>query len=151
MTQKPKPPKKLPHEIIKAKAQNFRQHSRQRAKKLVLEHKISEIPDAKQIENWLLEKLDLTNPKKPVFYCAYTGDIVKLSELEIDHINPITQGGGFGFENLCITSKRINGIKGDMTCPAFMKLLELLNEMLDHDKKSVMSRLYSGNRRFIGK
>lgn len=146
---RPKKTKLLPHEVIKAKARNFRQHSRQRALKLGLEHKLIEIPSSKQIEQWLLDKMDFTVPSKPVFYCAYTSDKLKLSELEIDHIKPLSLDGDLGFDNLCVTSKRINGIKGDMTNGDFLKLLDLLDDMTEHSKKSVMTRLYAGNRRFI--
>jgi len=149
MTRKTTPQKKEAHELIKAKAQNFRQHSRQRAKKLNLNE--LDVPSSKQLEQWLLDKMDLSNPKKPVYYCAYTGNAVKLSELEIDHIKPLSLGGGLDSDNLCVTSKRMNAIKSDMTSNGFLKLLELLDTMTEHDKKSVMSRLYSGNRRFIGK
>lgn len=142
--------KPLPHEVIKAKARNFRQHSRQRAKKLEMSpQNLAEIPSAKQLEHWLLDKMDLSNPSKPMFYCAYTSDKIKLCELEIDHVKPLSLGGSLGFDNLCVTSKRINGVKGDMTSTDFFKLLECLEKMTEHSKKSVMSRLYAGNRRFF--
>lgn len=135
------------HETIKKKAQNFRQNSRSRAIKLGRNY--DDLPSSGQIAHWMIDKIDFKTPRRPFFTCNYTDVPVYLKDAEIDHIVPISQGGGFDIENMCITSKRMNAIKSDMTPEGFRQLLLFLEQLSQHDRKSIESRLYAGNRKFF--
>jgi hypothetical protein len=67
--------------------------------------------------------------------------------LEIDHKQPISRGGSFKLDNICITTKRMNSAKGDMTEKEFLSLLEVISTFEDKGN-SVISRLVSSNNKF---
>jgi 5-methylcytosine-specific restriction endonuclease McrA len=47
------------------------------------------------------------------FACAYCGDRLHKRDLTIDHIVPVSRGGGHELDNLCVACKPCNSSKAD--------------------------------------
>jgi 5-methylcytosine-specific restriction endonuclease McrA len=135
--------------IAKSKAATFRGHCLTRADKLGIDR--ANVPMPKEIEAWLLTYESRLEMSRKRFYlrCEYTGELIKLADLQIDHRTPISRGGSFGVENLAITSGKVNQYKSELTGDEFGELLELLNHFEPVAKKNVLSRLRSGGGRFF--
>lgn len=130
--------------IAKAKAANFRNSCLVRADKLGIDR--VNVPMPKEFETWLMTYQQSIEIYRRQYYlrCAYTGELVKLSDIQIDHKTPVSRGGSFASANLAITSGKTNQHKGGLTDSEFLKLLDLLNTFDDKGKNNVLSRLRSG-------
>ena len=53
--------------------------------------------------------------RKNGMVCPLCGDLIKPAERSIDHITPVVKGGSRGLENLQLTHKECNNVKGDIT------------------------------------
>jgi 5-methylcytosine-specific restriction endonuclease McrA len=95
-----------------------------RCKKVGLD--VSQVPNTKQIEQWLIDNAPYT--------CYYTS-IALNTQFEVDHKTPVSRGGTFGFDNLVIASPAMNGAKGSMTSQEFKQLLKLINKWPDQGKQ----------------
>ena len=135
--------------IAKAKAAAFRSNCLARADKHGIDR--ANVPMPKEIEAWLLtyETKIETSRKRLYLRCEYTGELIKLSDIQIDHRNPISRGGSFGIENLAITSGKTNQHKGELLDSEFSQLLTLLNQFEPIAKNNVLSRLRRGGGRFF--
>lgn len=109
---------------LKLKAQRARTNMRNRDKTLP-------VPTSAEIEAWL---------KAQPMVCAYTGARVTPAILNIDHRQPLDRGGTNDLVNLCVTTKAVNGAKGNMTEGEFRSLLALTASWDDNGKK-LLSRL----------
>jgi len=49
------------------------------------------------------------------YRCQYTGERIKESDADIDHVIPRSKGGSNSWENLVVCSKEINRMKADRT------------------------------------
>lgn len=135
--------------IAKSKAATFRNNSLGRADKLGIDR--ANVPMPKEIEAWLLtyeSRLELSR-KRLYLACEYTGELIKLSDIQIDHRTPISRGGSFGVENLAITSGKSNQHKSELLDFEFLQLLALLNSFDPKAKNNVLSRLRSGGGRLF--
>jgi HNH endonuclease len=127
--------------IAKAKAANFRNNCLNRADKLGIDR--ANVPMPKEIEAWLLtyEQQIETNRKRLYLRCEYTGELVKIADIQIDHRTPISRGGSFGIENLAITNGKTNQHKGSLKKSEFLELLQLLDGFEPVAKTDVLARL----------
>ena len=134
--------------LAKQKAANFRNNCLYRADKYGIDR--ANVPMPKEIEAWLLtyEAKIETSRKRLYLRCEYTGELIKLSDIQIDHRTPISRGGSFGIENLAITSGKTNQHKGELLDSEFSQLLTLLNQFEPIAKNNVLSRLRRGGGRF---
>lgn len=53
-------------------------------------------------------------------HCIYCGHPVKLEEMEVDHIEPLSRGGSNGMENKVCSCPHCNAAKGNLTLEAFL-------------------------------
>lgn len=111
------------------KSHQLRSNWAARAKKLGV---VAKLPSAGEIRDWL-------NKQRP-FSCYYTGVEIKDSDIGLDHKIPIARGGSYDLNNIVVTSKIVNGAKGDMTDLEFKQLLKLISKWEDGGK-SVLIRL----------
>ena len=56
------------------------------------------------------------------YRCALSGVPLEPSRAEIDHIKPVSKGGGHGINNLQWLSKHVNRAKGTMSNDAFIEM-----------------------------
>ena len=149
MTKKQEQKKLTPTQWAHQRAERFRAKSLARARKLKLD--VKEVPSCAQIEHWLLDNMRFDSDSISTyayFECYITGLRVMLPDAEIDHIDGVKNGLGFG--NLGITSRDFNQIKSDMSIRDFKALMACIAEF-DDAGKSVMTRLKRGNMVFVRK
>ena len=135
--------------IAKAKAANFRNNCLVRADKLDIDR--ASIPMPNEFYLWLMTyepKLE-TYRKRLYLRCEYTGERIKLDDIQIDHKTPISRGGLFGVENLAITNGKTNQHKGSLNQVEFLELLALLNMFDPVAKTDVLTRLRGGGNRWV--
>ena len=136
--------------IAKSKAANFRSNCLARADKNSIDR--ANVPMPREFEAWLLtyESQIETHKKRLCLRCEYTGELVKIADIQIDHKTPISRGGSFGIENMAITTAQNNQRKGSLTAGEFLELLGLVNRWQPAAKNDVLSRLRRGvvNRKF---
>ena len=136
--------------VAKAKAANFRNNCLARADKHGIDR--ANVPMPKEIEAWLLtyeSQLEVSR-KRLYLRCEYTGELVKIADIQIDHRTPIGRGGSFGIENLAVTTAQNNQRKGSLTQSEFLKLLAWLdlNGFEPAAKKDILTRLRRGYIKF---
>lgn len=115
------------------KSRQLQSNWRGRAKKYGLDISFK----ASEIKTWL-------ESQKP-FKCYYTGEAVEEDSLGIDHKTPISRGGTFDFDNMVVTSKYVNGAKGDMTDEEFWELLNVIVKWEDKGKSLLIRLRVSGS------
>jgi 5-methylcytosine-specific restriction endonuclease McrA len=49
------------------------------------------------------------------YCCQYTGELLKPSELDIDHVQPLSRGGTNSWDNMVVTSIKLNRKKDNKT------------------------------------
>ena len=119
------------------KASRLRSAWRARAKKIGISP--DTIPTREEIQEWIEALIP--------FKCYITGVPLTKSEIEVDHKEATSRGGGFGLDNVGLTSKYYNSAKGDMSEKEFKQLLKLIDTWKDKGK-SVLKRLRTSNNIF---
>lgn len=76
--------------------------------------------------------------------CKYCGKILKIDNMVVDHIVPISKLGSSNIENLQIICKTSNGVKGSLTEDNLTLLLEWLDTVPEDLKKDITTRLARG-------
>ena len=67
--------------------------------------------------------------KRDGFICQYTGKLLPRSELDIDHIIPVSRGGKNTFSNMVVSSIPVNRMKGNkFNHEAGLKLIRIPKE-----------------------
>jgi 5-methylcytosine-specific restriction endonuclease McrA len=122
--------------FIQYKAKQFRSNWRRRAINNGIDP--NTVPTTIEINNWL-------HTKYP-FVCEYTGKVLG-NDFGVDHKVSIFRGGTFSLDNLAITSKQINGAKGDLTEEEFRQLLNLISNWEDQGTR-LLRRLTWSNSMF---
>lgn len=69
----------------------------------------AKIPEVKFGKNPSSEQIRIRDGNR----CQYTGRKLKKEEISIDHVIPRSKGGDNSWENLAVTSKELNSMKGD--------------------------------------
>ncbi|MEN9755855.1 MAG: endonuclease [Pseudomonadota bacterium] len=136
-------------QIAKKKAQNFRINCLARAKKLSISPDDVPMPNDFYLFLLTYEPRIETYRKRQYLTCEYTGARVPITDIELDHKQPVSRNGSFKIWNLAITSKKTNQQKGQLTSMEFARLLDLLDEFDKDAKKDVLARLRAGASRFI--
>jgi 5-methylcytosine-specific restriction endonuclease McrA len=79
-------------------------------------------PSVAELEQWLT---------RGEYICYYSGEVLSLDDLTIDHKIPIKRGGTHELSNLCIASNKMNSAKGALTSDEFIELLLLIKNWED--------------------
>lgn len=116
------------------KASQVRSSWRTRARKYG--HPLEDVPTRIQIQEWL-EKQD---PVK----CYITGSFISNEVVELDHKTPLVRGGKFALDNVGITSRYYNNVKGQMNEKEFRQLLKTVSKWEDKGA-ALFKRLMSSN------
>lgn len=114
-------------------ARRLRQNMRARVKKVGGD--LNEVATANEFYEWL--------QNQEPFKCYYSGNSVTFKQLNIDHIEPLGLGGSSKFDNLCVTSSRMNKAKGSFTEKEWRYLMDL-GTISQTGKNYLMSRLLAG-------
>lgn len=77
------------------------------------------------------------------YKCYYSNEILTIDNLTIDHKIPLSRGGTNELNNLCICSRKMNTIKGQLTEEEFNELLELVSKWEDGGE-SLFRRIRQG-------
>jgi 5-methylcytosine-specific restriction endonuclease McrA len=80
--------------------------------------------------------------------CYYCGREITDANFSLDHLLPVSRGGTFLHDNLDITCKKCNTIKGVLEGCEFVALLNLMATWPQAVKQDILDRLYSGGKRF---
>lgn len=104
------------------KASQLRSSWRGRAKKLGID--VTTVPSRKEIQLFLEGIGDET-------VCYLSGEPLKLQVAEFDHKIPTGRLGTFSLDNVGVTSRQLNGVKGMMTDSEFLGLLALVSSWED--------------------
>lgn len=129
---------------IKKKAKNLRGRWLILARKL--SYPLEKVPTGREISDYLLDslKFEYGDPHLPDYY---GGSIFNLDTIELDHKQPVSKGGSFGLENIAITCRYFNQLKGNLNESDFKKLLGFLTTM--EDSKSLTTRILASGRMYI--
>lgn len=73
--------------------------------------------------------LDAQRVGASAWQCQYCQSILVLSGAEIDHRRPISRGGSFSIQNLCIACKLCNQTKGELTDIEFVQITTFLRNL----------------------
>lgn len=73
--------------------------------------------------------------------CWYCGEEMDMAEISLDHRAPVSRGGSHNRDNLVLCHKGCNLAKGDLMGHEFQSLLDLLYELGDEARNSVLKRL----------
>jgi hypothetical protein len=75
------------------------------------------------------------------FRCRYCTGFFTLEQVAVDHMLPLSRGGGVELENLDYPCKPCNARKGSMPPDKYFKLLKFLDDELPLEKTDVLQRL----------
>lgn len=78
-----------------------------------------------QFREWLLQQLGGNH--NGTCRCTFCPAVLDAINIGFDHLNPVSQGGSLGFENLTPCCDRCNRLKGRLTLETFKKLIAWLN------------------------
>lgn len=70
--------------------------------------------------------------RKETYKCYLTGEIIPAKNISLDHIDATKKTTDFTFDNIEITSWKINAMKGTLTVQEF---IELCNKVSNYNKK----------------
>lgn len=82
--------------------------------------------------------------------CLYCGCAIDILSLTLDHITPVSRGGGLGFDNLGPACAGCNREKGELTQEEFLALRDFLRTLVPAAQSDVQKRL-RGSGRFMPK
>lgn len=122
------------------KATCLRGSWRRRAKKFGID--LNTIPTRQEIENWLIDSYP--------FKCYITGESLSKAKIELDHKVPCSRGGTFMLDNIGITSRGTNNIKGDLLLSEFKSLMKLITKW-ECKGERILKRLRRGNSIYVRK
>lgn len=75
------------------------------------------------------------------FRCRYCNGFFTLEQVAVDHMLPLSRGGGVELENLDYPCKPCNARKGSMPPDKYFRLLKFLDDELPLEKTDVLQRL----------
>lgn len=101
--------------IFRYRAKNLRSSMGRRAPDLPR-------PSTDELEAWL-------RAQPP--HCSYTGALLDIADLHVDHAIPLDRGGSHDLSNLCLASPAANRAKGAMSADEFHHLLHLVGSWPD--------------------
>lgn len=114
----PKKSRPLSAATLAAKANIFRYRARNLRSSMGRRAPGLPRPSTDELEAWL-------RAQPP--HCAYTGELLSIHDLHVDHITPLDRGGTHDLSNLCLASPAANRAKGAMSGDEFHLLLHLVS------------------------
>lgn len=97
---------------------------------------MDDVPTRVEIQKWL----EAQEPIK----CYISGSFISNEVVELDHKIPLVRGGKFALDNVGITSRYYNNVKGQMTEKEFRQLLKTVSKWEDKGA-ALFKRLMSSN------
>ncbi len=85
----------------------------------------SELPSLDDTAEWL---------RNVPMVCHYSGDIVDKELMQVDHKRALARGGSYALDNLAISTKEMNALKGNLHEEEFVGLLDLMASWEDNGK-----------------
>jgi len=116
------------------KASQVRSGWRTRAKKYG--EPLEDVPTRPVIQLWLEEQMPLR--------CYFTGSFISNEVVELDHKIPVCRGGKFSLDNVAVTTRYYNNIKGSLTEAEFRDLLKAVSAWEDKGA-ALFKRLMASN------
>ena len=116
------------------KASQVRSSWRSRAKRFGLN--LDDVPTRVEIQQWL----EAQDPIR----CYLSGSFISNEVIELDHKTPLSRSGSLKLDNVGITSRYYNNVKGNMTEKEFRSLLKAVSKWEDKGQ-SLFKRLMSSN------
>jgi len=116
------------------KASQARSGWRLRAKKYG--HNLDDVPTRVEIQEWLEAQMPLK--------CYISGSFISNEVVELDHKTPLVRGGSLKLNNVGVTSRYYNNVKGQMTEKEFRSLLKVVNKWEDKGE-ALFKRLMASN------
>ena len=117
------------------KASQARSSWRSRARKYGLD--LETIPTRIQIQKWLEDQAPLK--------CYISGSFISEDVMELDHKTPLVRKGEMHLDNVGITSRYYNNVKGQMTEEEFRSLLKCVSKWSDKGQE-LFKRLMASNK-----
>ena len=117
------------------KASQARSSWRTRAKKYGLP--LEDVPTRLEIQQWLEDQ----SPLK----CYISGSFISNDVIELDHKTPLVRKGSLRLDNVGVTSRYYNNIKGQMTEKEFRSLLKCVSSWEDKGQE-LFKRLMASNK-----
>lgn len=77
--------------------------------------------------------------------CEYSNVIITVENFSVDHKQPVSRGGVFGFANLALCTMEQNLRKGNMTVAEYMRLVAAVNSLPQDVQQSIWKRLEVGD------
>ena len=96
----------------------------------------STVPGIAPIKKWLI--------KQEPYTCYFTGRSLNRDSMQLDHLTPVSRGGGFNLTNVATTSKDMNLLKADILAEDFIQLLDLVSDW--EDKGNALFKMMRGSR-----
>ncbi len=78
--------------------------------------------------------------------CPYCDVVLDYRNFSVDHSEPVSRGGSFALDDLCVICMRCNQVKGNMNEGEFTRLLWLLREFQADVARNILARLRAGGR-----
>ena len=127
--------------IFLKRTQNIYGDMKRRAKK-----EFKEVPfTISGFREWLNSTFDTGAASSGVVRCAYSGIMLTIEQLEIDHQTPTSRGGSFDFGNLAVCSKEENLRKGMLTAFEYSCLGGVINTFPHEIAQSIWRSLQVGD------
>jgi hypothetical protein len=117
------------------KASQARGSWRSRAKKYGLP--LEDVPTRAEIQAWL----EANDPLK----CYLSGTFISNDVIELDHKTPLVRNGSLKLDNVGVTTRYYNNVKGQMTEKEFRSLLKCVHSWSDKGQ-DLFKRLMASNR-----
>ena len=111
-----------------------------RARAIKIGYDLDKVPTRKEIREWLLsQEVD----GKFIDYIANAE--VNINSVELDHKVSVSRGGSFSLDNVGITCRYHNNIKGTMNIEEYLELIYLISRWEDNGA-DICRRLLASNR-----
>ena len=81
--------------------------------------------------------------------CEYTGEKLRLTNLQLDHRTPIVAGGAWELSNLATVTQSVNWQKGNMTEREFLRLMRGAQKVLRPESFHDFKRRLSTGGKFL--
>ena len=87
----------------------------------VLKRRAGAVCSMEQLAAWLLGEAQ--DKVKLVWRCKYCRDFLKLNQITVDHLMPVSLGGSNRLDNLGVACRKCNERKGPISAEFFERLL----------------------------
>jgi HNH endonuclease len=85
------------------------------------------------------------------FKCPFCGRVCDISEVEFDHMVPLSRGGGLGLDNIGAPCAKCNSAKGEATAQEWTLFMEFLERVIPLARPDILHRLATYGKLVSGK